>query len=456
MGWVADLAEYVVGMSGTVYGGTPSTVFYLLFRLIPSFREQWDISEVDRFVSQYGNWRQRKNEDGKWGKKVALPGISPELIAGIFLNYATFITQADAGLPMPERHDIPIELTATKEEQEGLRLAADAFRAVVRADGMSHERRLNAIGTAAQQLYVAPVGFHLRELAPFSPAYACTTCGKRKIGTSDPCQHYWLRTEDELEDMAPDRRERVQAILAEPVLDPSWRSTKERTMIDFVSREREEQRVPLLYVYHTGRYKIDDRIEMVLADAGFRTINLQATQVKRLEMVVNNAAFNGIDAVITNPAKVGTGLNLTGTPSIFWYQPIWPPKLKIQASARPDRPTQTRQVRVFYPVIKGSAEAVILSRVMEKIISIYLLAGIDYEGLSEVMEAVGHTETFTEEMIRFVSQHVETDLSTMFEQLAKLDTGRTNDHEIAVYQTDQARKAIEPIDLENATQLSFF
>ncbi len=452
MAWLADLAEYSLGMSGTIYGGVTSSIFYLLFRLLPNFRRTWEHGELDAFIQRYGNWRKRRREDGQWGQRVELPGISPELIA-MLLNHVVTLTQADVGLPMPPRVDLPVRIEPDSREQTALQAIVADFKAKLVIEGDAQQQRVQADPAALQRLYVAPVGLHRKELAPWSPAWRCPTCGRHQFG-ADPCRHTWHLGAESWAELPPEQRTK----LVEPEFDPVWRSAKEAALIELVQQEKAAGRTVLVYAFHTGTFGIDARIAHVLTEAGFNTVNTAAISSERLVSVINRGAYTATDVFIANPARVGTGTNLLGTPTQIWYQPIYQATLCMQASARADRPEQTQAVRNIYMVNTHSAEMAILARCMEKIITIHLVGGIEYGGMAAVLDTVGHNQSFTETMIAYVSQHVQTDLSALFQIANQQESARRPvlAHAHSKSTTAERPHPVAPLDLSGARQLALF
>jgi hypothetical protein len=45
-------------MTGTLYNGMASSIYYLLWRALPEFRAAWGWSDVQRFINQYGPVRE--------------------------------------------------------------------------------------------------------------------------------------------------------------------------------------------------------------------------------------------------------------------------------------------------------------------------------------------------------------------------------------------------------------
>ena len=123
----ADLiagARKVVAMTGTLYAGKASSIFYLLYRLLPHFRQLYHYNEVQRFIEHHG--LQETITKSKAGERYhsvygysrenvrvrEIPGVSPGMVTMLLGNTA-FLKLADVGLALPpyteERLPIPLD-----------------------------------------------------------------------------------------------------------------------------------------------------------------------------------------------------------------------------------------------------------------------------------------------------------------------------------------------------------
>ncbi|MEW5957716.1 MAG: hypothetical protein AB1801_08340 [Chloroflexota bacterium] len=117
-------ARKVIAMTGTVYAGKASSIFYVLYRLLPSFRRLYGYNEVQRFIEHHGlqeTITKVKASDryhsaygySRENKRVReLPGVSPGMVTLLLPNTA-FLKLADVGFALPpyteERLSIPLD-----------------------------------------------------------------------------------------------------------------------------------------------------------------------------------------------------------------------------------------------------------------------------------------------------------------------------------------------------------
>jgi len=52
--WLITSAQRTIALTGTIFGGKASSLFYLLYRLSPQFRETFSWHSVEYFIDQFG------------------------------------------------------------------------------------------------------------------------------------------------------------------------------------------------------------------------------------------------------------------------------------------------------------------------------------------------------------------------------------------------------------------
>jgi hypothetical protein len=125
---LAQAAQKVVALTGTIYGGKASSLFYLLFRLAPEMSHSYvDVEATGQrrlrsrdWVASYGILQRIEtvmlDEDGRQTansrsnvRYKELPGGSPAMLPWL-LNRSVFLSLGDMGFPLPEYSEIPISV----------------------------------------------------------------------------------------------------------------------------------------------------------------------------------------------------------------------------------------------------------------------------------------------------------------------------------------------------------
>ncbi len=122
---IAQVADHVLLMTGTLFGGPASSVFFLAHRISPEFRRRWRFDQLQAFVERYGVLERKVVERevevesrGTLSTKTRkntyvkeLPGCSPALVS-LFLGSTIFTGLADLGISMPpiKRRKIDVAL----------------------------------------------------------------------------------------------------------------------------------------------------------------------------------------------------------------------------------------------------------------------------------------------------------------------------------------------------------
>ncbi len=356
-------SQKTLAQTATLMGGKPSTVFYLLHRLLPAFRRQWAYSQATRFSHEVGLAESTVIEEehtavtqsGKLTKRTVhkrsareLPGISPRILQYL-LDSTVFLTLRDLGFPMPPYYETAIEIDMRPAQAEAYRELEAALAPSLRS-GLKF-RRLRALGQALQALLTYPD-------QPFTGEVI-----------TDP------HTGD--------------AVAAVPALDPTVRYPKEEELLRLCRGERARGRRVLLYMSHTDHRDMTVRLEALLRDEGFRVAVLKrdtVTTARRAAWVHEHAG--SLDALITHPRLVGTGLNIPEFQTVIWYEPEFSAYALRQASRRTWRLGQTKPVHVYFLVYKETAQRAALALVSRKI-----LASLMVEGYAELDSGLAAYDT---------------------------------------------------------------
>jgi len=111
--------RYSLALTGTLFGGTASSLFYLLYRRVHEIRRLYAFSDVTRWVDHYGlwerQWDQNKPSEGDYGastnirrwnlRQRELPGIAPAVIRYL-LPITLFGNITDLGYALPPVNEL--------------------------------------------------------------------------------------------------------------------------------------------------------------------------------------------------------------------------------------------------------------------------------------------------------------------------------------------------------------
>jgi superfamily II DNA or RNA helicase len=356
-GELAEACGRTLALTGTVFGGYSSTLFYLLWRFSRSVRTEFGYREEGKWVSRYGIVERISrhdpdaySEDGRQSKRrsyvvrtIERPGVSPAILFHLIGN-TVFLRLADVASDLPPYDERAMLLPLDGETDErGLsqarcyeELASDLKRAVNEA---LHRGSKRLLATYLQALVAYPD--------------ACT----RGETVLDP--------------------EAGGALASVPPLSSERRYPKEQALLDLVRRDRERGRRTIVYVTHTERRDITPRVQALLESEGLRVAVLKANTVpaERREDWVAARVREGLDVLVCHPRLVQTGLDLIDFPSIVWFEPEYSVYALRQASRRSWRIGQRQPVEVTHLVYEGTLQADALALAAAKMRSALMVEG---------------------------------------------------------------------------------
>ncbi|MEW5985037.1 MAG: DUF6094 domain-containing protein [Chloroflexota bacterium] len=341
---LAQAARKVVALTGTIYGGKASSLFYLLFRLSPAMRQAY----VDTAASGQRRLRSRDwvsafgilqrietvtlDQDGRQTansrsnvRYKELPGGSPAMLPWL-LNRSVFLSLGDMGFPLPEYTEIPVPVSMAPTQAvlyESLKeqLKEELKERLVRGDK----------SLLAGYLYALLFW-------PDSPRRA-------KVVRCPRSGH---------------------VVASVPGLPEAFVGPKEEAIIELCRQEKAAQRKVLLLCLQTDTLDIQGEWQTMLATAGLKAAILRAAPGQR-ESWVEKQVRAGVDVVISHPRKVETGIDLLDFPTIVWMAIDYSVYTVLQASRRSWRIGQTEPVKVYFCAYEETIQADALRLVAAKV-----------------------------------------------------------------------------------------
>jgi len=368
---ILSSVKYSLALTGTLFGGTAGSLFYLLYRRVPDLRRLYEFNEKNRFIDHYGVW-ERTWDQGKpyyegeagastgikrWNyRQRELPGVAPAVIR-FLLPITLFGNITDLGYELPPLYENVEELPMTDDlaaqyhglEQDLLRQALEIVRA----------GDVGALSAWFAACRFRPASAFRQEQVNYE-----SKKGKGNL-------HWRLP----------------------PVI--SGRSPwlpKELKLAEIVRANMAKHRKTLTFVEQTGTRDIRDRIKQVmetLVPGGSLTLVevpkvgvLSASDMSpaKREAWIRMAAPK-MDAMLVNPKLVETGLDLVMFSDLVFYEITTSLYTLWQAMRRVWRLGQNKEVNVTFLSYADTIEAEILRRMGLKMKYAQLLYGKEAAGV---------------------------------------------------------------------------
>ena len=325
-------ARQILALTGTLLGGYSSNLFYLLFRISPDIRKDFQFRDIKRWMELYGVLEKitfvSANDEGRASLKKAQevrwherPGISPALIPEL-LPRAIFLKLSDLNIALPPYREIAHSIEMEAEQREAYRSFQEDLLAELRA----------ALNQGSKRL----LGVYLQAL----------------LGYSDSP---WMQ--ETVKDKESGRVLAESTQLPENTLYP-----KEKELLRICTEAKADKRKTVIYCIHTETRDITERLHKILGEAGLEAEVLKAAKVKAGEREEWIQSFKA-DVLITHPRNVQTGLDLIQFPEVVWYQQDYSVYIVRQASRRSWRIGQKEPVNVHHLYYKRTIQekAIILN-----------------------------------------------------------------------------------------------
>jgi len=337
-------ARQILALTGTLLGGYSSNLFYLLFRISPDIRKDFNFRDIKRWMELYGVLEKitfvSANDEGRASLKKAQevrwqerPGISPALIPEL-LPRAIFLKLSDLNIALPPYREIAHSIEMDSAQKETYRSFQEDLLAELRT----------ALNQGSKRL----LGVYLQGL----------------LGYSDSP---WVQ--EIIKDKESGRVLAESTPLPENTLYP-----KEKELLRICAEAKKEKRKTVVYCVHTVTRDITERLKKILGDAGLEAEVLKAAKVKAGEREEWIQSFKG-DVLITHPRNVQTGLDLIQFPEVVWYQQDYSVYIVRQASRRSWRIGQKEPVNVHHLYYKGTIQEKAITLNVKKLRAALLTEG---------------------------------------------------------------------------------
>jgi len=402
----AQIAEKVVGLTGTLYGGKASDLYGLEFSFNERVREQypWGTKGQAAWVQAMGalerivEYRPEYDKGGHYTGKRRVeqkpkeaPGCSPLLVREI-IDHTVFVGLQDIGRAMPDFEEIPVPIPMAPD------MALHYHRAKDRLGAYLFQCRME--GDASF------LGKYLQTLLswPTAPFRAEKIIHKRRFDRESD-----VFLEIPVHDM--------------PGLGDDRLYPKEQWLVELVRDELAQGRSVGVFLRQTGTRDIQPRIERLIREhvPGAKPFVLKGSVApERRESLVRQQLEAGVNVLITNPRLVATGLDLVDFPTLVFHEIDYSLFTVVQASRRAWRIIQDRPCRVYYPFYAETMENQAVNLIGRKQQAANLLYGdTTGGGLSDLTGAEGGGDLLAELAKAIDRDESVTDLRDLFARHAQ-------------------------------------
>ena len=183
---------------------------------------------------------------------------------------------------------------------------------------------------------------------------------------------------------------RFVLVATPPTLDQNTLWPKEKKLLEILRAEKAQGRQCWVFAVYTSTHPVVERLQRIVADAGFKVKVLNAEKVptrNRSAWIAKNGP--GADVIISHPQPVRTGLTLFNAmgdhnfPTLIFYETGYDLFTLRQASRRSWRIGQKHPCRVYYLYYKETMQARAMALMAQKLEASLALEGqFSVEGLA--------------------------------------------------------------------------
>lgn len=420
---IVRVSAKTVVMTGTLVNGYASSLFYILYPLIPHHFHAYGgftVEKIAAFIDVFGAREKTSSSFGR-NKISELPQISDRIV-GFLAPYTTWMSVSDLGRSMPPLKEIlRVESSVPRSfyadfgifMEKVNKLISVKIREGVNNGFIDVQKIKNKLGK----------NFHSKEEIIKT---VLTRVKQREDFYFMQLEHFlinnpWKKIDREIvipkKYTSSGEDEVVGKVSFEYGVEWEYVTPKEERLLADVKKELAEGRRILLYGNYIKANELFDRLKYVLEN------NIEGIKV---DVVPENLPAEKIEAYIktsqadvlmVSQERVATGLDLVMFQTVMFYELNRKVRTVEQAKVRPWRPVgQDKEVRVYYYAYSGSQEQELI-RTAQKMRASSAVNGkiVDKNSIARVFD---YDKRMTEAMETIRDRLDKGDLAQDFEMLS--------------------------------------
>lgn len=418
-------SKYFLAMSGTMTDGKSSELYHTLFEIdSENMRKHfYEFNSTSKFINDYGRYKEvRIKRETKGTKQGAaekdsssiseIPGMSPKLYTNFMLDKMVSRNIYDMDVPLPSRKVFKHAIDTPKEILEAMSMVCNQIDASVSNVETLYGIKINAINSK----------LHFLLSYPNNP-------------DSIPI-NYKPSTDNFLLAVPP------RLIPKEDDYLP-----KEKKLLETLKKEIDQEgRCVLIYVQYTNAKGVSSRVYDVVSERYKTAIMDGVMDAQKKSEWIKKQYNSGVKVIILNPKRVSTGIDIIEYPTIYYYELGYSSKELRQAEARPFRPTQKKEVRIYYSYYKNTLQEEAIKLIANK-----KNAAQSFEGIidDDILSSMGGAEST--EGLKALAKVISTGDKIDEKSLKSFDFA--NEDDVIKYKELKRVSINTPIDVDEFTEI---
>ncbi len=336
-------------LTGSLMNGYAKSLFRNLWAVSKQMRAEFAYNDHTKFCKLYGYQKRVLTGDAlKKAKVTELGSMSDRVVK---TEGGERLSDAPGVLPsFVLRHVLPLSVTLHKRDITPDDRIVDHDRAEIKIEDLQHRSDGDRLGHALKETVKRDrydellAGKLFGQLAEYPSYFDRATADTGNVGAASS-RRFELRYPDDV----------GGALVASGGgLDAATWLAKEAWLRRVLRKELDEGRNALIFLWHKD---LSERLVQLCRSVGEVPAFLDAgkVQAKKRQEWIDRQVVGKRRIMITNPSCVQTGLNnlIWFSTAVFFENPGCNPFVARQAVGRLDRITQTKDVRVYWPVYEG-------------------------------------------------------------------------------------------------------